>query len=166
MEEWRPIPDFENCGEVSNLGRIRSRLGVIRKTVVGNNGYIRVGVRKVDGKNTNCVTAHRLVAKAFCEGYADGLTVNHIDGNKTNNRADNLEWVSHKNNIRHAYRLGLRKSNHRKPKIPHEDRDFLLQEIASGKTYYELAARYNVGQPSMWVFLNGRKRPTVIYDAA
>lgn len=166
MEEWRPIPGFEHRGEVSNLGRIRSRYGVIRKTVVSNNGYERVGLMKVGGKNTNYVTVHRLVALAFCPDYQDGYTVNHIDGNKLNNVATNLEWVSHKNNIRHAYRLGLRKNSHRKPIIPHSDRGALLEARAKGITYRELAERYGVNSASVWHFLNGRNRKTVIYDVA
>lgn len=165
-EDWLPIPGFENCGEISNLGRVRSHRGVIRKTVVGNNGYIRVGLKKVGAKNTNYVTVHRLVALAFCQGLQDGYTVNHINGVKTDNHADNLEWCNAKNNIRHAYRLGLRKNNHRKPIIPHEHKEMLMLENASGKTTYELAKRYGVSQSSMWKFLNGTKRPTVIYDAA
>lgn len=165
-EDWLPIPGFENCGEVSNLGRIRSHRGIIRKTVIGNNGYVRVGLKKVDAKNTNYITVHRLVALAFCQGFQDGYTVNHINGLKADNRANNLEWCNLKNNIRHAYRLGLRDSNRRKPKIPHEHKEMLIQEHKSGKTYRDLAAIYGVNMSSMWVFLNGKQRSTVIYDAA
>ena len=166
MEHWKPIPGFEHCGEISNLGRIRSSRGLIRKTVVGNNGYIRVGLKKIDGKNTNYVTVHRLVALAFCGEYQEGFTVNHINGVKTDNRAENLEWCSSKNNVRHAYRLGLRKNSHRKPVIPHEHKDMLKNEISSGKTYRELADHYGVHMSAMWFFINGRKRSTVIYDVA
>lgn len=52
---------------------------------------------------------HRLVALHFCEGYKEDKIVNHKDGNKQNNAADNLEWVTHSENDRHAYKLGLRK---------------------------------------------------------
>jgi hypothetical protein len=166
MEEWRPIPGFEHCGEVSNLGHIKSMRGVIRKTVVGNNGYIRVGLKKLGAKNTNYVTVHRLVAIAFCDGFQEGHTVNHINGIKTDNRADNLEWCNHKNNVRHAYRLGLRKNAHRKPKIPHDHKDMLIKELESGKTYRELAKVYEVNMSAMWFFINGRKRSTVIHDIA
>jgi HNH endonuclease/NUMOD4 motif len=165
-EQWFPIPGFEHLGEVSNLGRVRSRFGKIRKTVVGNTGYERVGLKKVDGKNTNYVLLHRLVALAFCPGYQEGYTVNHIDGNKLNNVAANLEWVNHKNNIRHAYRMGLRKGTHRKPIIPREDRATLMADYEKGITYRELAERYGVHQSSMRVFLRGRARETVIYETA
>ena len=52
---------------------------------------------------------HRLVALHFCEGYQDSLVVNHIDGNKLNNKAENLEWVTRSENDLHAYKLNLRK---------------------------------------------------------
>ena len=52
-------------------------------------------------------TLHRLVALAFCEGYEPNLTVNHIDGNKTNNAPGNLEWISLAKNTEHQWRTGL-----------------------------------------------------------
>lgn len=153
MEKWLPIPGFENCGEVSSFGRIRSRDGFIRKTVIGNNGYERVGLKALSTSNTNYVTVHRLVAKVFVGGYADGLTVNHKDGVKTNNVADNLEWVSHSENVKHAYALGLRSKNHRKPKIPHDDFPAILSGLANGMTYRALAAQYDVCVMSMYNFV-------------
>ena len=166
MEQWLPIPGFEHYGEVSNLGRIRSRLGKIRKTIVSNTGYDRVGLKKIGGKNTTYVILHRLVALAFCPGFEDGLTVNHIDGDKRNNTASNLEWVNLKNNVRHAYRMGLRTTNHRKPIIPYGDRETLLEDRKKGITYRELAKRYGVTNAAVYRFLNGRNRKTVIYDVA
>lgn len=56
-------------------------------------------------------TIHRLVAKYFCDGYAEGLVVNHKDGNKTNNHYTNLEWVTQSENVKHAFSTGLAKSN-------------------------------------------------------
>ena len=54
---------------------------------------------------------HRLVALHFCEGANDELVVNHIDGNKLNNTATNLEWVTRSQNDLHAYKLNLRKAH-------------------------------------------------------
>jgi len=67
----------------------------------GGNGYLKV---RLYGGNANGSNAaiHRLVAKAFCPGYRDGLVVNHIDGDKHNNRAENLEWCTQQENVRHA----------------------------------------------------------------
>lgn len=62
---------------------------------------------------------HRLVAMAFVKGMVSGKEVNHIDGNKRNNAASNLEWVTKSENQLHAYKIGLRRptyGNHRKAK--------------------------------------------------
>jgi transcriptional regulator len=103
MEIWKPIVGFEDCGWVSNMGRIRGKNGKIRKTNVGSNGYQRVGFH--GGQTTLLV--HRLVARAFCEGFEPDLQVNHKDGDKLNNIVENLEWVSGSENRKHAFRIGL-----------------------------------------------------------
>jgi hypothetical protein len=102
-EIWKPIVGFEDCGWVSNMGRIRGKNGKIRKTNVGSNGYQRVGFH--GGQTTLLV--HRLVARAFCEGFEPDLQVNHKDGDKLNNIVENLEWVSGSENRKHAFRIGL-----------------------------------------------------------
>ncbi|EOU9137094.1 HNH endonuclease, partial [Escherichia coli] len=61
-------------------------------------GYLQI---KVYGKK---YSAHRIVAKAFCTGFCDGLVVNHKNGRRDDNRADNLEWVSHSENSKHGYK--------------------------------------------------------------
>ena len=165
-EAWRPIPGFEHCGDVSSLGRVRSKRGIIRKTVVGNNGYIRVGLKHLEAKNTNYVTVHRLVALAFCEGQQDGYQVNHIDGDKTNNAASNLEWCSAKQNALHAFKLGLRVPFAGRPVIPHADRGRILEARAKGMTYREIAGWYGVSGSSVVHYVNGRKTKRATDSAA
>ena len=63
-------------------------------------------------RHTN-FAVHRIIAKAFCTGYKKGYVVNHLDGNKRNNRANNLEYCSSIDNIIHAHRLGLCKKGSR-----------------------------------------------------
>lgn len=116
-EEWREIHDYPNY-EVSNFGRVRSKerevtqfghkknytrimKGKVLQQRKQNAGYLVVWL-SVEGKK-KAITVHRLVATAFVKG--NGNDVNHIDGNKINNRVDNLEWVTHSNNIEHAYRV-------------------------------------------------------------
>ncbi len=100
LEVWRSVKEFEGMYEVSNLGRVRSlrrEHPLIMSQCIINTGYkaVRFGIK---GKTYNRLV-HRLVAKEFCEGYAEGLTVNHIDADRLNNSASNLEWVTHKENI-------------------------------------------------------------------
>ncbi len=61
-------------------------------------GYLQI---KVYGKK---YSAHRIVAKAFCTGFCDSLVVNHKNGQRDDNRAENLEWVSHSENSKHGYK--------------------------------------------------------------
>lgn len=96
LEEWRDIKGYEGLYQVSNMGRVRSMSRRINNTLLKGELLslnVKTGYQKVSlsGKH---FFVHRLVAFAFCEGYAPGLVVNHKDENKTNNKADNLEWVT------------------------------------------------------------------------
>lgn len=115
MEEWKSHPDT-NIYEISNEGRIKNRrTGRILKPSLNSNGYETVQLHYDGGAHSERV--HRLVAKTFLDGEYYGLDVNHIDGNKTNNNVDNLEWCDRSGNIRHAFDTGLKNSDHRKRKV-------------------------------------------------
>lgn len=96
MEQWKTIEEFENY-QVSDHGRVRSmKTGRILRTSPDTKGYQMVwpysdGVRKT-------IKVHRLVARAFVKGYFEGAHVDHLDGNKLNNSAANLEWVTNREN--------------------------------------------------------------------
>lgn len=137
---WKPIVGFEDCGEVSNTGLIRNKHGLIRKTTVAKNGYERVGFH--GGQET--VFVHRLVARAFCDGYADGLLVNHKDGDKLNNNAENLEWVTQSENIKHAYAIGNKTYAHPNTIISDDEFKKVLVRRANGETQQSIANDYGV----------------------
>lgn len=105
-EEWRPIKGI-NGYRVSNLGRVIGKRGHVLKASPDHRGYPVVGI--CDHGHQKHINVHRLVAKAFLHNpdpsiYTD---VNHIDGDKTNNRVENLEWCTKRHNLYHAYRTGL-----------------------------------------------------------
>ncbi len=127
-EKWKPIRGYYGWYEVSNLGWVRSKDGRITTRLVDGK-EIRVvwkgrimKQRRQHRRNYSSVCdpivsltkngqsrhflVSRLVAKAFCPGYRRNLTVNHKDGNPTNNRADNLEWVSMNENIQKSIESG------------------------------------------------------------
>jgi hypothetical protein len=113
IEIWKDIKDFEGLYQVSNLGRVRSLKNgkvYVFKEHIDNHGYAYGFLyisRKHKPRQIRFKT-HKLVAKYFCEGYAEGLVVDHIDGNKRNNVYTNLEWVTPSENNRRAYALGLK----------------------------------------------------------
>lgn len=92
---------------ISNYGRVLSRFMGCRekKSYIGSRGYLLISMRRSTKLHNKLV--HRLVAKHFVKGQKDGLEVNHIDGNKLNNHASNLEWCTRQENIDHSYRVGL-----------------------------------------------------------
>ena len=111
---WRPVVGFDDIYEVSDAGEVRrvvsvmgAAAGEVLSPWLAGAGYQMVGLRRPGSRRVRAYV-HRLVAVAFLGAPPRGKPeVNHIDGNKLNNAASNLEWVSHSENHRHAYRLGL-----------------------------------------------------------
>lgn len=99
---WKPIVGFEGLYEVSSDGRVRSvfRYKKELKPMISNSGYERVDLFK--NKKRKQFSIHRLVADAFCEKQEGKNIVNHKDECKTNNCAENLEWVDQKYNCNYG----------------------------------------------------------------
>ena len=100
--EWKNIPDYDERYYASSDGRILGANGLL-KPVSGKDGYLRVNVA-YNGKFRLCLV-HRLVAAAFIPNPDDKAEVNHKNGDKTDNRVENLEWVTREENIRHAHKV-------------------------------------------------------------
>ena len=115
-EEWRDVKGFEGIYQVSNYGVIRSldrydarmrfRKGRIMPLRLDTDKYLNLKLCK-DGKYKT-IRVHRVVANNFLEYPIDGkkYEVNHIDRDRTNNRVDNLEYLTHKENVRHSSSVG------------------------------------------------------------
>lgn len=120
-EIWKPIPGFEFY-EASNIGRVRSLdrdvrsenrfysgtrtvKGRILKQSTDRNGYPIVAMSK--NKRSICHCVHQIVSWAFHGFPSDGQVVDHLNGDKTDNRPENLEYVTRSENLRRAHKMGL-----------------------------------------------------------
>lgn len=114
MEVWKSL-DFLDYPKysVSNLGRIKGPLKILTPYIAGNGGYYQVKLCK-DNK-CKSFYLHVLVALAFIPNPNNLSDVNHKDGNKQRCIVDNLEWKTHRNNMKHASDTGLWPSRKWKP---------------------------------------------------
>ncbi len=107
IEEWKPINEYPTY-VVSNTGKVKNTTtGTILKQYINKKGYCGIGIR-VNGKSMY-IKVHRAVAKAFISNPDNKPTVNHIDGNKSNNLVHNLEWATYSENMQHAFDNGLKR---------------------------------------------------------
>ena len=118
-EQWKPIKGMEDRFLVSNMGRVRSiaRFNgnyTVRERIMRSRttryGYEAINL--YDGEKIRYFQVHRLVAEAFIPNPDNKPVIDHIDGNKLNNKVNNLEWVTHAENNQRAYETGLKRRYH------------------------------------------------------
>lgn len=109
QEIWKDVLGFEGAYQVSNFGGLKSFKIVLTGRILSNTEkdgkYFSVVLEYK--KKVRYVRMHQLVAEAFIPNLNNKKCLNHIDGNKQNNRVDNLEWCTYKENHDHAMREGL-----------------------------------------------------------
>ena len=101
-EVWKPVEGYEGLYEVSNKGRVKSLAKKWKskdhvRQPACNNGYLEVAL--VKDKRSSIKQVHRLVAKAFCQKRNGCNFVDHINNIRSDNRAENLRWVTHEENM-------------------------------------------------------------------
>ena len=173
MEEvWKPIKGYEGLYEVSNYGRVRSldryvnsassKTGyqlakgrILKQCINTETGYSVIQIYK-NHKKKGC-NVHKLVAEHFIPNPNNYRTVNHKDGNKANNKVDNLEWVSQSDNLIHSYKELKRPVN--KPSV-HKQKIYYTTK--NGKVYYaesiaEASRQTGVSETQIRRLINNKK---------
>lgn len=146
-EEWRDIPGYEGLYQVSNLGRVRSVDHVVTRTVKGRilrprlrkNGYLVVTLSGGGPKDV-----HRLVALAFHGRGRPGEQVRHLNGNRTDPRAENLAWGSQSENERDKYIYAGKRN-----RLSLDDVREIRRHIEAGERYANIARLFNVSDTTI-----------------
>jgi hypothetical protein len=118
-EVWIDIRGYEGIYQISSHGRVKSLIKgeKIRKIQINKNRNDYCEISLFNNGIEKRFKVHRLVAENFISNEDNKPEVNHKDGNKSNNCVDNLEWVTSKENKKHAWDNSLYSSNHKKRKI-------------------------------------------------
>jgi len=169
-EIWAGIKGYPNH-RVSNMGRVQtrqirgsSRLGVWRDMRPGNcRGYMLVALRFQ--KIQKAWRLNRLVAVTFINNTENLPEVNHIDGDKLNNRASNLQWVTAKQNTMHAFKNGLVKRkgvSNSQAKLNDVKVREIRARIKSGETNTAIGLAYGVKQNTISQIKTGARWTHVV----
>ncbi len=150
-EKWKPIKNYESSYLVSDMGRIKSLYtGKFLTPSPDSDGYAvlsltRSGIRR-------SYRWHKLVLSAFIDNKHNKSQINHINGNKLDNRLSNLEWVTPGENIKHAYKMGIKRQDgsHNNASKLEDDEVFEIRRRAiTGENQSIIARDYGISQPTV-----------------
>lgn len=154
------IPEVKDRYFISDLGELFTDFGERKLKDGVKNGYVKNGLVLKDG-TSKAFFRHRLVMLCFAPREdADGLQVNHIDGNKLNNRLDNLEWCTNRENRIHAVEIGLaarmRGEDNPASKLLESQVIDIIQDLLHHVPYSKIMKKYNCSKSTISAIKNKR----------
>jgi len=157
MEVWKTIENYERYKISSNSKIIDTKKNKIL-VPYDNKRYKRVPLTDCLGKQKHFYV-HRLIALSFIPNIKNKPFINHIDGNPSNNSIENLEWCTHKENMRHAYVNGLSRyekgEKSRNAKLTNEIvKNIVFDNEKISKK--EIKLKYNISKSTLYDILSGR----------
>jgi NUMOD4 motif/HNH endonuclease len=184
-EYWQDIKGYEGYYQVSNYGNVKSLdrvitehpsvkneqqtgktqtlKGQILKPHTNSSGYYQINLNRKSIRTTFAI--HQLVAQAFLDNHLSKPLVNHINGIKTDNNVNNLEWATYSENLEHAYKNRLRRAvkinevaskNYKRKLTEQQVREIKLLIAAKSLTLKQIANQYDVGRSTIGFIKSGR----------
>ena len=149
--EYFKIANLENF-EISKSGVIRNCNTLkIKSQYISSTGYYMISVSK--NNKSKSYRVHRLLAETFIpKNNKSQIFVNHIDGNKLNNCLENLEWCTHLENMKHAFKTGLANNSNEKngmSKLNSKDVAEIKTMLKNGISQYKIAKKFNVSRSAI-----------------
>lgn len=170
-EKWKAIPDYPSY-EVSNLGAVRNRQTktIKMQRVSRSTGYVIVNLYPRGCSHHKALLVHRLVASAFVINKRNLPCVNHMDENKQNNYANNLEWVTYKENNNYGTRgqriSASNKGKHHSPREHFPKPVIAIDQNGHAKRYCSMtkcAESLGLSRPSISMVISGKMKRTKGY---
>ena len=166
QDRLKAVDGYEGLYSVSRDGQVWSHRKE-RFLCSGDNGKGYRFVHLFKDKQSSRFYVHRLVASAFVDGECDGKIVNHIDGNKSNNVAENLEWVTPSENMQHAWKHGMclvwdkqvaavKEYNKTKRALTDDQVRQIKAMHSNGHSQHSLARQFSVGVGTISTMLKGK----------
>jgi predicted DNA-binding protein YlxM (UPF0122 family) len=184
-EYWVDISNYEGYYQVSNYGNVKSLdrvitehpsvkneqqtgktqtlKGRILKPHTNSSGYYQINLNRKSIRTTFAI--HQLVAQSFLDNRSSKPLVNHINGIKTDNNVNNLEWATYSENLEHAYKNRLRRAvktnevaskNYKRKLTEQQVREIKLLIAAKSLTLKQIANQYDVGRSTIGSIKSGR----------
>ena len=154
---WKPLKNFESTHLISNLGNVKCiSTNKLLNILKHSRGYNAININV--NKTKNHLLLHRLLAINFIDNPNNYTQVNHINGIKTDNRLENLEWITPSNNMKHAFKTGLNKQTNFQKEVLRQRVSKKVINIETNEIFQSVkiaSEKYNIHPSTLAQMLRG-----------